>query len=150
MTFKQLIFPIIFCCGAIAFPIYKASIVCDGEEELYKLEIKGRLTGRYLINNTHTHLKFYTGKDTIEPLYSSYSDDLERDINIGDSLFKTTYNDSCTIFKTNRYIGYDSCADSKFEKYKWSKRIIYGSSECSAYEGKKIRHTLDSLRNNTP
>ena len=121
--------------------------VCNGEEELYKLEIKGRLVNRYLILETYTHLIFYTGRDTIEPSHSAYSDDLIRNIEIGDSLYKAPFNDSCTIFKKNIWYGYDSCLNSKTENYHWTHKVIYGYSECPWYKRKKIHDEINALNN---
>lgn len=120
--------------------------VCDFEEKLYKLEFKGRLTDRYLINKTYTHLKFYSGKDTIQP-YGWYSNELKEYIKLGDSLYKAPYDDSCTIFKRDMYVGFDTCLNTNSGHYHWFKRVIYDSGcECPPNERKRIRHELDSLR----
>lgn len=144
MEKKYLIFPIIFCVGAIAIPLYKMLSVCNGEEELYKLEIKGRLVNKYLTRQTFTNLIFYNGKDTIEPSYTTYSHDLERNIEIGDSLYKASYDDSCTIFKKNIYAGYDSCLNCGKGNYYWTHKVIYGDSECPCDKRKKIRDEINA------
>lgn len=148
MNPKQLLFPILFILGAIAIPLYMELSVCNGEEKLYKLEIEGRLVDKYLINQTYRHLIFYSGHDTSEPAYASYSDEFFKIIDIGDSLYKESYSDSCTIFKNKKiYIGFDTCLTTG-TGYRLFKKVIYGNTKCPCEEQKKIRNKLNSERNN--
>lgn len=116
--------------GLFAVFYYKVLGVCDGEKRVYTLEIKSRLVDKYF--SRVIHLKFYNGKDTIEP-YGMYSDDLENNIVIGDSLFKPAYSDSCFIYKKSGVIT----------------RVIYGYSDCPENERIRIKKEIDesSLKN---
>jgi ABC-type glycerol-3-phosphate transport system permease component len=100
---------------------------CDSEEEIYKLEVKGRLVDKFFFKAPH--LKFYDGKDTIEP-NGVYKQDLVESIEIGDSLYKPSYNDTCFIYKKSGVV----------------LKVIYNYSTCPCEKRLEIHRRMNLSR----
>lgn len=124
----RLIIFISFLVAVLLFFFYRLFLGnCDGEHEIYKLEVKGRLVDKYFSKSPH--LKFYTGKDTIEP-NGVYKEELVESIEIGDSLYKPSFNDSCFIYKKNGLV----------------LKVLYNYSTCPSEKRIEIRKEIDAER----
>lgn len=92
---------------------------CAGVERNYRLKFNGVVVSIYITRVTH--VKIYNGTDTIEPS-QSYSKVLLSNIQIGDSLVKFPYSDSCIIYKgLNNFmvpLNYSNCPCEESDKIK--------------------------------